>query len=186
MRHVSSNVPIKDSVLEGILVYDPRGEQGKRNPHVFESVKRGRKVKVFDVQAHILSPRRAEHAVPKEFGCCDVRCPCCQFARVIDEVTTGCDSDSVGIRFLGMMINDHPWVCDDSAFGDVWEAGWGHDKHPICARLSCFVVALTHSAKVFTKHCHPSVRSRRIIHEEFIAADGFAGDGVNHGHGVVF
>ncbi len=51
---------------------------------------------------------------------------------------------------------------------------------------NCFVVALTHSAKVFTKRHHPSVRSCRFIHEAFIAADGFAGDGVNHGHGVVF
>ncbi len=52
--------------------------------------------------------------------------------------------------------------------------------------LSCFVVALTHSTKVFTKRHHPSVHSRRIVHEAFIAADGFAGDGVNHGHGVAF
>ncbi len=132
-------MPIKDLVLEGILVYDPRGKQGKRNLHVFESVERGRKVKVFDVKAHILSPQRAEHAVPKEFGCCDVRCPCCQFSGVIDKVTTGCDLDLVGIRFLGSMIDNHPCVCDDSILGDVWDIGWEHDKHCICARLSYFV-----------------------------------------------
>ncbi len=84
------------------------------------------------------------------------------------------------------MINDHPQVCDDSILGDVWDVGWEHGKHHICARLSCFVVALTHPTKVFTKRRHPSVRSCRIVHEAFIAADGFAGDGVNHGHGVVF
>ncbi len=56
---------VKDPVLEGILVYDLRGEQGNRNPHVFELVERGGKVKVFDVQAHILSPWHTEHAVPK-------------------------------------------------------------------------------------------------------------------------
>ncbi len=179
-------MPIKDLVLESILVYDPRGKQGKGNPHVFESVERGGKVKVFDVKAHILSPWRAEHAVSKEFGCRDVRCPCCQFAGVIDEVTTGCDLDLVGIRFLETMIDDHPWVYDDSILGDVWDVGWEHYKHCICAQLSCFVLALTHPAEVFTKRCHPSVRSRRIVHEAFIAADGFAGDGVNHGHGVVF
>jgi hypothetical protein len=38
MVHLQINVPIKDLVLEGILVYDPRGKQGKWNPHVFESV----------------------------------------------------------------------------------------------------------------------------------------------------
>ncbi len=143
-------------------------------------------MKVFDVKAHILSPRHAEHAVPKEFGCRDVRCLCCLLAGVIDEVTTGCDSDLVGIRFLGMTINNHLRVCDDSFFGGVWYVGWEHDEHRICARLSCFVVALTHPAKVFTKRRHPSVHSRRIVHEAFIAADGFAGDGVNHGHGLVF
>ncbi len=179
-------MPIKDLVLEGILVYDPRGKQGKGNLHVFKLVRRGGKVKVFDVKAHILSPWRAEYAVPKEFGCRDVRCPCCQFAEVIDEVTTGCDSDLVWIRFLGTMIDNHPRVCDDSILGDVWDIGWEHDKHCICAWLSCFVVTLTHPAKAFTKGHHPSVHSCRIVHEAFIAADGFAGDEVNHGHGVVF
>jgi hypothetical protein len=184
--HLQINLSVKDLVREGILFYDPRGKQGKRNPHVFKSVERGGEVKVFDVKAHILSPRRAEHAVPKEFGCHDVRCLCCQFAGVIDEVTTGCDSDSVGICFLGTMIDDHPRVRDNSVLGDVWDVGWEHDEHCICARLPCFVVALTHPAKVFTKCRHPCVRSRRIVYEVFIAANGFAGDGVYHRHGVVF
>ncbi len=47
---------------------NPRGKMGKRDAHVFESVKWGRKVKVFDVEGHILSSWNAEHAVPKEFG----------------------------------------------------------------------------------------------------------------------
>ncbi len=145
-----------------------------------------REVKVFEVKARILSPWRAEHAVPKEFRCRDVRCPCYQFVGVIDEVTTGYDSDLVGICFFGTMIDDHPRVCDNSVLGDVWDVGWEHDEHCICARLSCFVVALTHPNKVFTKCHHPSVCSHRIVHEAFIAANGFTGDGVYHGHGIVF
>jgi hypothetical protein len=87
---------------------------------------------------------------------------------------------------LGTMINDHPRVRDNSVLGGVWDIGWEHDEHCICAWLPCFVVALTHPTKVFTKCRHPSVHSRRIVHEAFIAANGFAGDGVYHGHGVVF
>jgi hypothetical protein len=45
--------------------------------HVFESVKRGGKVKVFDVEGHILSFWCAEHAVPKELGRRDVGRQCC-------------------------------------------------------------------------------------------------------------
>ncbi len=80
---------------------NPWGEKGKRDVHVFESVKRGKKVKVFDVEGHILSSWHAEHAVPKEFGHPDVGCPCCEVAGVIDEIPTGCDSDSIGIFFGG-------------------------------------------------------------------------------------
>ncbi len=80
---------------------DPWGEKGKRDAHVFELVKRGGKVNVFDVEGHILSSWRADHADPKEFGHCDVGRLCCEFARVIDEVPTGCDLDSIGICFWG-------------------------------------------------------------------------------------
>ncbi len=89
---------------------DPRGEKGKRDAHVFKSVERGGKVKVFDVEGQIFSSWHAEHAVPKEFGHRDVGRPCCEFAGVIDEVPNGCDSDSIGICFLGAMIDDHPCV----------------------------------------------------------------------------
>jgi hypothetical protein len=65
MAHFDVNVSIDDFVLQGILFNDPQGKQGERYPHVFESVKWGRKVKVFYVKAHILSPWCAEHAVLK-------------------------------------------------------------------------------------------------------------------------
>ncbi len=153
--------------------------------HVFESVKQCEKVKVFDVEAHILSSWHAENAVPKEFGRCDVCHPCCELARVIDEIPTGCDLDSVGICFIWAMADNHPCVCHNSVLGDVWDVGGEHDKHFMCSHLACLVVTLTHSTKVFSKCHHPNFRSRRIVHQTFIAADGFAGEGVNHGHGVV-
>jgi hypothetical protein len=66
------------------LFNDPRGKKGKRDAHVFESVKRGGKVKVFDVKGRILSSWHAEHTVPKEFGHRNVGHPCCEFTGVID------------------------------------------------------------------------------------------------------
>ncbi len=184
--HFQINVSIEDFVLKGILFDNPQGKKGKRDAHVFESVKRGRKVEVFDVKGHILSSWRAEHAVPKEFGHHDVGHPCCEFAGVIDEVPTGCDSDSIGICFLGAMIDDPPRVRNNSVFGDVGDVEGEHDEHCICSFFACLVVTMTHSSKVFSKRRHPNFRSCRIVHQAFIAADDFVGDGMNHGHGVLF
>ncbi len=165
---------------------NPWGKKGKRDAHVFKSVERGRKVKVFDVEGHILSSWHAEHAVPKEFGHRDVGRSCCEFARVIDEVPTGCDSDSIGICFWGVIIDNHHRVRNNSVFGDVGDVGGEHDKHCICSLLARLVVTLTYSSKVFAKRRHPNFRSCRIVHQAFIAADDFTGYGMNHGHGVVF
>ncbi len=104
----------------------------------------------------------------------------------MDEVPTGCDLDSVGICCLGAMIGDHPCIRNNSVLGDVWDIGGEHDEHCICSLLARLVVALTHPSKVFPKCHHPNLCSCRILHQAFIAADAFAGDGVNHGHGVVF
>ncbi len=165
---------------------NPWGKKGKRDAHVFESVKQGGKVKVFDVEGHILSSWHAEHALSKEFGRHDVGRPCCEFAGVIDEVPTVCDSDSIGICFLGAMINDHPCVRKNSVFGDVGDVGGEHDKHRMCSLLALLAVTLTHSSKVFAKHHHPNFHSCGIIHQVFIAADDFTGNRMNHGHGIVF
>ncbi len=138
------------------------------------------------MEGHILSSWRAEHAVPKEFGHRDVCSPCCEFAGVIDEVPTGCDSDSTGICFLGAMINDHHCVCNYSVFGDVGDVGGEHNEHSICSLLAHHVITLTHSFKVFAKCHHPNFCGCGIVHEAFIAADDFVSDKTNHGHGVVF
>ncbi len=128
----------------------------------------------------------AEHAVPKEFGRRDVGRLCCEFAGGFDEVPTGCDLDLVGICFWGAMIDNHPRVRNHSVLGDVWDVGGEHDKHSSCSLLARLVVALTHPFEVFSKCHHPNLHSCRIIHQAFTAADDFAGDGVNHGHGIVF
>ncbi len=84
------------------------------------------------------------------------------------------------------MIDDHPRVRNNSVFGDVGDIGGEHDKHHICSLLARLVITLTHSSKVFAKRRHPNFCSCGIVHQAFIVADVFAGDGINHGHGVVF
>jgi hypothetical protein len=84
------------------------------------------------------------------------------------------------------MIDDHPPICNNSVFGDVGDVGGEHVEHRICSLLARLVIALTHSSKVFAECHHPNFCSCGIVHRAFIAADDFAGDWMNHGHGVVF
>jgi hypothetical protein len=85
-----------------------------------------------------------------------------------------------------VMIDNHPHICNNSVFGDVGDVRREHDEHRICSLLARLVVTLTHSSKVFAKRHHPNFCSCGIVHQAFIAADDFAGNGMNHGHGVVF
>ncbi len=87
---------------------------------------------------------------------------------------------------MGAMIDNHPCVHNNSVLGDVWDVRGEHDKHCICSLLARLVVAWTHPFEVFSKRRDLNLCSCRIVHQAFIAADDFAGDGVNHGHGVVF
>ncbi len=77
-------------------------------------------------------------------------------------------------------------IRNNSVFGDVGDFGGKHDKHCICSLLARLVIALTHSSKVFAKCRHPNFCSCGIVHQVLIAADDFTGEGMNHGHGIVF
>ncbi len=61
-----------------------------------------------------------------------------------------------------------------------------HDKHSVCTFLACFVVALCHPPKVFSKRSLPNFRSRGIIHQLFTAGYHFSSHGMYHGICVVF
>jgi hypothetical protein len=84
------------------------------------------------------------------------------------------------------MIDNYPRVCNNSVIVGVGDVGGEHDKHCICSLLAHLVVTLTHSSKVFAKCCHLNFHSCGIVHQAFIAAADCAGDGMNHGHGVMF
>ena len=110
--------------------------------HVLVSVKRGAKVKVFDVDTHILRIGRAEDAVSQDFGRGEVCGACGEFAGVGDEVATGGDADSVGVGFLGAVVNHNPDVCDSSVLGSIENVAGVHDEERVCSFGAGFVVAL--------------------------------------------
>ncbi len=63
-------------------------------------------------------PRCADHAVPQEFGGCDVGCSRGEFSGLINEIPTCRDPNMVGIFVLGVVADDYPCVRDDPVFGN--------------------------------------------------------------------
>ncbi len=106
-------------------------------------------------------------------------------AGVIDEITPCCDSDAIWVLFLWLVVDQHSGICDDLVLRNLRYDGSEHEEHCICPFLSCFVVTLTHPAKVFSKHCHPHFCSGWNFHEFGIATDGCFGDWVNHRHCIM-
>ena len=64
------------------------------------AVHRGTQLKVLNVEAEIVSPRCADDTIPKHFRSGEISRPGGQFARVMNEITTGRHSKSVGIVLL--------------------------------------------------------------------------------------
>jgi hypothetical protein len=48
-----------------------------------------------------------------------------------------------------------------------------HNEHRICAHLPCFVIALCHSAKIFTERHLPGLCGFGIVHQSFVTGDCF-------------
>ncbi len=161
------------------------GEKGERYAHAFVPVKGGQKVEVLYIEAHIFGAGCAEYAVPVELRGGDVSRPCRKLAGVIDEITTGVDSDVVGICLLGAVVDDYSGICNNAVLWDIRYVLQGHDKHCICPFLSFFIITLTHAAEVFSKCSHPYFRSVWVVHEALVATDELPSRGVNHGHGIM-
>ena len=64
------DVTILSIGLDIILLLDMLGEICLLHSHVIIPVHWCAKVKVFDIDAHILCLGRADYAVPQDFGCC--------------------------------------------------------------------------------------------------------------------
>jgi hypothetical protein len=65
--HFKVNKSIQYMFHQLVLFHNSFREQGYWHFHIFELVKGGRQIKVFDVQAHILCTCGAEDAVPHYF-----------------------------------------------------------------------------------------------------------------------
>ena len=84
----------------------------------------------------------ANDTVPQYFCSCEVCCSCGEFARVCDEVASGCDADTVGIGFLRSIIDYDSRICDGAIGWDVLNLLEGQDMYGVCAGCVCFGVTL--------------------------------------------
>ncbi len=183
--HLQINVSIVYLVGKAILLDNAWGGKDERCVHVFVPVKGGQKIEVLYIKAHIFGAGCAEYAVPVELQGGDVSRPCRELARVIDEITTGGDSDAVGICLLRVVVGDLSGMCDNAVFWDIRYVLQGHDKHCIGPFVSCFIITLTHATRVFSECSHPYFHSVWVVHEALVATDELPGCGVNHGHGIM-
>ena len=124
--------------------------------------------------------------VPQELGSHDVGCSCGEFSWVINEISTVCDLNTVGIFLLGAVAGDYPCVRGGPVLGNIWDIGVEQYKHSIGALLSRLVVSLTHAPEILSESSHPGLHGCWALHEALVAADGFTSDGVDHGHHKVF
>jgi hypothetical protein len=60
-----------------------------------------------------------------------------------------------------------------------------HNKHRVRSLLPGFVITLGHAPEVFSERSLPSFHSGRIVHQLFVAGDGFARDRMHHRIGVM-
>ena len=91
---------------EIVLVNDSLWENVNGHLHVFKAIQWSSKVEVFDVEAQIFCIVCADDAVPQEFSGGEIHCSCCEFSRVVDEVSTGSEADMIGVRFLGAKVEN--------------------------------------------------------------------------------
>ena len=88
-----------------VLVDEFLGDEFARYTHVLISFHRGLEVKVFDICAEIFSVWGRKYAVPEHLGCYEVSCSGGDISRVIDEISSYGNTDSVGVSFLGSVID---------------------------------------------------------------------------------
>ncbi len=89
------------------------------------------------------------------------------------------------VLLLGPVVNNYVRISDRPVHWNIWYVLLVHNEHSVCTHLSCFIVPLAHPSKIFAKRHHPSFLRDRIFHELFVARDGFACDGVDHGHCIM-
>jgi len=106
----NENVSLLGVGVEVVLCAGVEREDRNWHLHIFETVHRGTQIKVLNVEAEIFSPWCADDTVPKHFCSGEISRPGGQFARVMNEITTGSQSNTVGIFLLWSVIDNDTCV----------------------------------------------------------------------------
>ena len=89
---------------------------------------------------------------------------------ICQKIPPGRDPDSIRILFLGLKIDHNLCVSEGHlVHTSLFNFGMRHDKNGVSPFLTCFVIALRHTPKIFTKRHLPYFRRRRIVHESLVA-----------------
>jgi hypothetical protein len=71
-------------------------------------------IHILDVGSTKLCTRCSDGAVPKKLGQDHVSGLCGELKGVVDQVSSHCNTDAVGVLLLGMMVDDDPCIRDCS------------------------------------------------------------------------
>ena len=85
-----------------VLVDEVLGNEPEGDPHVLVSVQRCIQLEILDVNRHVLRVGCAEHTVPQDFGCDQVRCVGGEFAWVSIRFPPTVIRTRLGSAFCGL------------------------------------------------------------------------------------
>jgi hypothetical protein len=88
----------------------------------------------------------------------------------------------MGVHFLWTKINNLACICDSLFFGDAGDFVVSHHKNGVYPFLPCFLIALSHAAKILSKRRLPHFSCCWVFHQPFVAADSLTCDRVYHRH----
>ena len=92
----------------------------------------------------------------------------------MDEVSSCCDADSIGVRLLWAEINNYACICDCSVSWDGLDLGVCEDEVRVGTRCARLLVTLCLIAKFLTKRVHPDFLGDGVPCQLFVAGDEFS------------
>ncbi len=111
----------------------------------------------------------------------DVRRSDAEFAIVSYQISHRCDTNSIRVIFLWPIIDDRIGEREEFLFAvRRFDFLMCHYEHCICSFLPRLIIALRHSAKVFSERRLPGFRRGGVVHHFFVARDGLARHRMHH------
>ncbi len=87
-----------------------------------------------------------------------------ELTRIVNEVSTGRDTNAVGVHLLRAVVHNTTGVSNCLIFWNALNFGMHYNKNCVSTLLTRFQVALGHHAKVFTKGGLPDLGGSQIVH----------------------